>query len=52
MNEIAWLFFAFLAVWIGIGGYILSIGIRQRRLERRLDQLGHSAAGQKDRAAS
>jgi CcmD family protein len=39
MNELAWLFVAFLVVWIGIGAYVLSIGIRQRALERRLDSL-------------
>jgi CcmD family protein len=39
VNEIAWLFFAFLAVWIGIGVYVLSLGVRQRRLERRVNEL-------------
>ena len=40
MSDIAWLFVAFMAVWVGIGGYLLSIAARQRTLERRLDELG------------
>ncbi|CAN5645557.1 hypothetical protein BH24ACT26_BH24ACT26_23190 [soil metagenome] len=39
MSELGWLFVAFLVVWIGIGGYLLSVGARQRKLERRLDEL-------------
>ena len=39
MSDVAWLFVAFLAVWIGIGGYLLTIAARQRRLERRLAEL-------------
>jgi CcmD family protein len=39
MSDIAWLFVAFVAVWAGIGGYLLTLGARQRRLERRLDDL-------------
>ncbi|MFN2488687.1 MAG: CcmD family protein [Actinomycetota bacterium] len=39
MNDIGWLFVAFLVVWIGIGGYLVSLGARQRRLERRLEDL-------------
>jgi len=37
-NE-AWLFVAFLAVWVAIGGYLWSLAARQRRLERRLSEL-------------
>jgi CcmD family protein len=40
VSDIAWLFVAFVAVWIGIGGYLLVLGARQRKLERRLDDLG------------
>ncbi|MFN2389576.1 MAG: CcmD family protein [Actinomycetota bacterium] len=40
MSEIGWLFVAFLGVWVGIGGYLYSLGARQRRLERTLDRLG------------
>lgn len=39
MSDIGWLFIAFLAVWIGIGAYVWSVGARQRSLERRLDAL-------------
>jgi CcmD family protein len=40
MSDLAWLFVALLAVWVGIGAYLLSIAARQRTLERRLDALG------------
>ena len=39
MSDIAWLFVAFAAVWVAIGAYLLSIGTRQRRLERRVEEL-------------
>ena len=39
MSDVAWLFIAFAAVWGLIGGYLLSIGLRQRNLERRLQEL-------------
>ena len=39
MSELAWLFIAFLAVWIGLGLYLFSIGVRQKQLERRLKDL-------------
>jgi CcmD family protein len=39
MSEVAWLFIAFMAVWIGIGAYLMSLGVRQRRLEQRLEVL-------------
>lgn len=39
MSDVAWLFVAFAAVWVALGGYLLSIATRQRRLERRLDDL-------------
>ena len=39
MSDVAWLFVAFLAVWVGIGGYLVTIESRQRRLERRLAEL-------------
>lgn len=44
MSDLAWLFVAFSAVWVGIGAYLLSIGTRQRKLERRLDDLSRSSA--------
>ncbi len=39
MSNEAWLFIAFMAVWAGIGAYLLSIGVRQRRIERRLEEI-------------
>jgi CcmD family protein len=39
MSDLTWLLIALLAVWVGIGGYLLSIGLRQRRLEQRLEDL-------------
>jgi CcmD family protein len=40
MSTLTWMFIAFAAVWVGIGGYLLSIALRQRRLEQRMDALG------------
>jgi CcmD family protein len=42
VSDVAWLFIAFAAVWGLIGGYLLSIGLRQRNLERRLEELKRS----------
>ncbi len=39
MSELAWLFIAFVAVWAGLGAYLFSLGSRQKRLERRLNDL-------------
>ncbi len=39
MSDVAWLFVAFAAVWVGLGAYLASIATRQKRLERRLDEL-------------
>ena len=39
MSDVAWLFVAFAAVWVALGAYLLSIAARQKRLERRLDDL-------------
>jgi CcmD family protein len=39
VSDVAWLFVAFAAVWIALGAYIASIATRQKRLERRLDDL-------------
>ena len=44
MSELTWLLIALLAVWVGIGGYLLSIGLRQRRLEQRVSELGGDPA--------
>lgn len=39
MSDLAWLFVAFLAVWVGLGAYLFSLGARQRKLETRLKEL-------------
>ena len=39
MSEVAWLFVAFSAVWVALGAYLASISTRQKRLERRLEEL-------------
>jgi CcmD family protein len=39
VNDVAWLFVAFLVVWLGIGGYALTLAARQRRLEARIEEL-------------
>lgn len=39
MSDLAWLFVALLAVWIGIGAYVMTLLVRQRRLEHKLDEL-------------
>ena len=43
VTDIAWLAVAFGAVWIGIGAYAVSVVLRQRRLERRVDELKGSS---------
>ena len=39
MSDVAWLGIAFLAVWIGIGGYLAILGARQRSLEHRIQDM-------------
>lgn len=39
MSNLGWLFVAFAVVWIAIGLYLVSLGSRQRALERRLEEL-------------
>ena len=39
MSDVAWLAIAFGAVWVAIGGYLLTIQSRQKDLERRIEQL-------------
>jgi CcmD family protein len=39
MSDLAWLFIGLVAVWAGIGFYLVSIAVRQRRLEHRLEEL-------------
>jgi CcmD family protein len=40
VSDLGWLFVAFAALWGAIGAYVVSLGVRQRRLERRIDELG------------
>ena len=39
MSNLGWLFVAVMIVWIAIGGYLVSLSVRQRRLEARLAAL-------------
>ena len=39
MSNLTWMFIAFMAVWAGIGLYLLTISVRQRRLEKRMEDL-------------
>lgn len=39
MSDVGWLFVAFAVVWVAIGGYLLSLQVRQKELERRVEQL-------------
>lgn len=39
MSDVAWLFVAFAAVWVALGGYLLSISRRQKHLEDRLSRV-------------
>jgi CcmD family protein len=38
MSDLTWLFIALAAVWAGIGAYLVSISVRQHRIERRLQE--------------
>lgn len=39
MSDLAWLFVAFMAVWVAIGGYLATIATRQKKLDQRLREL-------------
>jgi CcmD family protein len=41
-SDVAWLAVAFIAVWAGIGGYLLSLSTRQRKLEQRIERIERS----------
>lgn len=43
MNEISWLMYASIAVWLGIGGYLCLLGKRSSTLEKRLRRLEYTA---------
>lgn len=48
MSAVTWLFIAFMAVWLGLGIYLLSIGIRQRKLEQRVRALSGAESPPRD----
>jgi CcmD family protein len=39
VSDVTWLFIALAVVWVGIGGYLMALGARQRKIERRIDEL-------------
>ena len=39
MSDVAWLFVAFMVVWVAIGAYLLSLATRQKKLDQRLREL-------------
>lgn len=49
MSTLTWMFIAFMAVWVGIGLYLWSIGARQRRIEERLEAVSRSAEREETR---
>jgi CcmD family protein len=45
VKSYAFLFWAYNVVWIGIAGYLLCLGFRLRRIDRRLDNLERESDG-------
>ena len=41
MNDTAWLFAAVMVVWVALGAYLYSIAVRQKNVDRRLEELDH-----------
>lgn len=39
MSDTAWLFVAFMVVWLALGAYLYSISARQKRVDKRLEEL-------------
>ncbi|MDP9226296.1 MAG: CcmD family protein [Actinomycetota bacterium] len=39
MTNLGWLFVAIMVVWVAIGAYLLSLGVRQHKLEARIAEL-------------
>ena len=39
MSETAWLFVAFMVVWVALGAYLFSISARQKKVDRRLEEM-------------
>jgi CcmD family protein len=44
LSDIGWLAIALVTVWVAIGGYAATLVVRQRRIERRLDDLARRDA--------
>ena len=39
MSDTAWLFVAFMVVWVALGAYLYSISVRQKKVDQRLSEL-------------
>jgi CcmD family protein len=39
MEHQAFLIIAYMAIWIGLAGYIVSLGLRQKKIARQIDVL-------------
>jgi CcmD family protein len=39
MSDVTWLFITLAVVWLGIGGYLMALGARQKKIERRIEEL-------------
>jgi CcmD family protein len=39
VSDLGWLFVAIMVVWAAIGGYLVSLSFRQRKLEARITDL-------------
>ena len=39
MSEVGWLFVALMIVWVALGAYLFSISVRQKNVDRRLEEL-------------
>jgi len=39
VSDTAWLFVAFMVVWVALGAYLYSIAARQKKVDQRLKEL-------------
>jgi len=44
MKNYAFLFWAYLVIWLGLAGFLLGTLVRMRRVDERLDRLEHELA--------
>lgn len=42
MNDVSWLMYANIAVWLGIGAYLFHLGRKTARLESRVSRLAYA----------